>query len=292
MAMMTLPTRCINGIRLFDSGPAVAPAVDRRPFLLLHGLGASLNFWVAVAPRLAAQRRTVAIDLPGFGLSRLESEDFSLDAIVSGIATFMRSLGMADLVVVGHSLGGPVALRLAARYPGIVKTVILVDGTLLSVQQVLTSPLYAVRHPVLAAMVAAQFIGAITPITPIITEGLLRSALGRRASLWPFVAHPAEVDRRRLVAALKHTGGNNVLKVISAIQGVRIEQLMAEVGQQTHLIWGELDKLIPQRDVDRSIELLNVGSLHRVSDCGHWPMIEYPQTMTALLLRVAQDSSV
>ena len=96
------------------------------PLLLLHGLGGTCQYWERTQVLLAARARCIALDLPGFGLSDLPPGGFSLDAAADRLAAALGELGGAPAVVCGHSLGGPLAVRVARRHPAAVSRVVLV----------------------------------------------------------------------------------------------------------------------------------------------------------------------
>ena len=95
------------------------------PLVLVHGLAGSWRWWRQVVPTLAAERTVLLVDLPGFGgLPR--ARRFDLDGSVEWLAGWWEQaeLGAAD--VVGHSLGGLLCARLAARHPETVRRLVLV----------------------------------------------------------------------------------------------------------------------------------------------------------------------
>jgi pimeloyl-ACP methyl ester carboxylesterase len=99
----------------------------------VHGLGASSVPYFAAAmrrPELAG-RRTLLVDMLGFGVSdRPEDARYSLEEHADWIAAALRTAGVADAEVVGHSMGGAVAIVLAARHPELVANLVLVDANL------------------------------------------------------------------------------------------------------------------------------------------------------------------
>lgn len=95
------------------------------PLVLVHGLAGSWRWWRPVLPTLAAERSLFLVDLPGFG-SLPGVRPFDLDASVEWLARWWDTaeVGPADLV--GHSLGGLLCARLAARHPATVRRLVLV----------------------------------------------------------------------------------------------------------------------------------------------------------------------
>jgi pimeloyl-ACP methyl ester carboxylesterase len=109
-------------LRYFAGGP------ERHagpPLLLVHGLGGAASNWTELAPVLAASRRVVVPELAGHGRSEPLAEAASLDPFADGIAAVAEREGLAPAVLVGHSLGGLVALRLALRQQDAVAGVVL-----------------------------------------------------------------------------------------------------------------------------------------------------------------------
>src|SRR4051812_42234435 len=96
-----------------------------EPLVLLHGVASSRLIWRRVSEPLAARRRVIAVDLPGFGDSAPAGPGFELDAVSDRLAD-----GLADTArpfdLVGHSLGGAVAVALAARHTEAVRRLVLV----------------------------------------------------------------------------------------------------------------------------------------------------------------------
>jgi pimeloyl-ACP methyl ester carboxylesterase len=91
------------------------------PILFIHGLGTSSSSWVKVLPALRSRRPLYCLDLPGFGLSRFTgSADMPIIArIDKALDEFIEKVLPPRFTVVGHSLGGWLALRLAIRHPNL-----------------------------------------------------------------------------------------------------------------------------------------------------------------------------
>ena len=100
-----------------------------RAFVLVHGFTGSRDDWREVLPRLAARGRTVAPDLRGHGGSTNpgESAAYSIDQLVADLSGFLDALGMPRIDLLGHSMGGMVALRFTLDRPERVASLILMD---------------------------------------------------------------------------------------------------------------------------------------------------------------------
>ncbi|MGC4106331.1 MAG: alpha/beta hydrolase [Thermomicrobiales bacterium] len=109
-------------------------ATNHAPRVFLHGLGSSS---IASFPEHALQKpqdapRALLIDLPGFGYSRNATEtwSFSMEDQADLVATILRSLGIGPATIVGHSMGGSIAIALATRHPEVVATLIVAEPNL------------------------------------------------------------------------------------------------------------------------------------------------------------------
>lgn len=96
------------------------------PVLFLHGFGGDLNNWMFNQPALAPDRRTIAIDLPGHGGSSKEVGDGSVASLAEKVLAAMDALDLGRAHLVGHSLGGAVAMAIAAAQPSRVASLALV----------------------------------------------------------------------------------------------------------------------------------------------------------------------
>lgn len=88
-----------------------------RPVLLLHGWLNSWALWRSSIEVLGKEFRTYALDFFGFGDSDAQTTDFSVVNFVSLVNQFMERMGIVKAPVIGHSMGGTVALSMAMRYP-------------------------------------------------------------------------------------------------------------------------------------------------------------------------------
>src|SRR3954471_23707595 len=105
--------------RMAGEGPAL---------LLLHGITSSSQTWAKVLPALAEHHTVIAPDLVGHGESAKPRGDYSLGAYASGIRDLMAALDHNPPTLVGHSLGGGIAMQMAYQFPQRVERLVLVDS--------------------------------------------------------------------------------------------------------------------------------------------------------------------
>jgi pimeloyl-ACP methyl ester carboxylesterase len=126
--------------------------VGTPPFMLVHGLCDDLDVMAPLARRLAGDHRVVRVDLRGHGASDAPEggHTYTVETLAADVAAVCDHLGVDQAVVVGHSLGGAVAVQLAATLPDLVAGVVLLEGALLFRGEVLdgVGPLLAaIRTP-------------------------------------------------------------------------------------------------------------------------------------------------
>jgi pimeloyl-ACP methyl ester carboxylesterase len=119
----SLQFRTIHGyrraFRIAGSGPAI---------LLIHGIGDNSTTWAAVHAKLAQRFTVIAVDLLGHGQSDKPRADYSVAAYANGMRDLLSVLDIERVTVVGHSLGGGVAMQFAYQFPQLVERLVLVGA--------------------------------------------------------------------------------------------------------------------------------------------------------------------
>lgn len=257
------------------AGPADAP-----PLLLVHGLGQNgFTDWLPVLPTLARQWRVLAVDLPGFGYSSSPDAKLSPTNLARVLKASLDRHFSGPVSVVGHSMGGAVALRLASMEPARVSQLVLVDvaGILhrtaftkhsASLQLPAESMPEPLREPVarlrdLGNVLIERLFGL--PVDP--TEVL-------RANdwLWGRVLR----DRNNVNAALALVDENFSAAVHTLQQPVR-------------LIWGEADGIAPLRTGELLARCLPRAQLETLRGVGHVPMAQATSEFMVLLDRALRQ---
>jgi pimeloyl-ACP methyl ester carboxylesterase len=235
------------------------------PLVLLHSLGTDRCVWHPVIEPLSRERDVIALDLPGFGESDpLPAGKPPAPALLAdAVASFVGELGIdGPPHVAGNSLGAWVALELAA------------SGRARSVTAIAPAGLWPRALPPKPSIAR----GVARPATPVLTA-LLATSRGRRLALGATMAHPERVPPRealRLVRAYAAAPGYD--EVNAAMRAGRFEEL-DQVRVPLTFGWPDRDRLVA-----RPARLPPAARNVVLRDCGHVPMWDSPEQVTALLL--------
>jgi sigma-B regulation protein RsbQ len=119
----------VNGLSLaLDDRQAEEPIPAAPTLVFLHGWACDRSFWGELPARLGVDHRVVSLDLPGHGQSGTERENWSILGLGTDVRDLCDILALDDIVLVGHSMGAPVALAAAGQMVGRVRAVIAVDS--------------------------------------------------------------------------------------------------------------------------------------------------------------------
>ncbi len=112
----------VDGLKIHYqvSGPHHAP-----PLVLIHGIGGCINWWRENMPHFSQNYRTYALDLPGFGRSKRLSGLYTIERAAHFVRSWLKLLHLKKVFLVGHSMGGQIAARVAAHHPELVEKLIL-----------------------------------------------------------------------------------------------------------------------------------------------------------------------
>jgi pimeloyl-ACP methyl ester carboxylesterase len=272
-----------SGFRALRVGPqggvvTGAEAGSGPPLVLLHGLGGTWEYWQGTMTLLAGSARCVALDLPGFGDSDPPPGGFTLDSAVDGLARAVRELGAGPAAICGHSLGGPLSVRLALRHPDTVSRLVLVGPSGLK-----PAPPWQTRAlklvPVYRLLRRAPFRWE---------HWLLRVTPVRRAALRALVDDPSTVDDH--TARTLVDGGRKARELRGAIKASFATGLASEAARAAvpvRAIWGDRDRMVPPGDSVLLERAVPGPTVHFLPGCGHLPMVERPEAFAALLAELA-----
>ncbi len=262
-------------------GDLADPDRAPQPVLLVHGLGGSTTNWLAVGPELAARLKTTvtAVDLAGFGRTRPDGRKASLGTNGRLLEAF--ALDQGPFVVIGNSMGGALSVGLAARHPELVTALVLVDP---AVPRPRANRSNVVRAARFAAMGVPRIGGPLMEgraraLGPERLVGqTLRVVMQRTDRLDP--AARAEM----VLQAQERVGYPESSRAYAEAAGSLFRYLaqpmrhdLAAVKAPTLLIHGAQDRLVPLSFVQAVVAHRPEWQLEVFDDCGHVPMLEFPE---------------
>jgi pimeloyl-ACP methyl ester carboxylesterase len=264
---------------------------DGPLLVLLHGIASTSDTWAPVASGLAERHTVIAPDLLGHGASAKPRGDYSLGAFASGVRDLIAALGYDRATVVGHSLGGGIAMQFAYQFPERVERLVLIASGGLGREV----------HPILRAatlpgseLVLALLGGAWVRAT----GGALASTLGRLGlrrgedlagvttgigSLTDAGARGAFVHTAR---AAIDAGGQRVSAT---------DRLYLAAKLPTLIVWGERDPIIPAAHGHAAHAAIPGSRLEVFAGAGHFPHREEPVRFVSVLeafLRTTEPAAI
>jgi pimeloyl-ACP methyl ester carboxylesterase len=242
-----------------------------EPLVLIHGIGHRWQAWLPVFDRLAAHHEVVAIDLPGFGGSPVPPRGTARDmaTAVAMLAEFFASAGLGTPHVAGNSLGGGIALELAAA--GLVRS-----ATALAPVGFFTLPQRLRAVAILSALRGGTFLPA-----PLIEHALRVDAI-RAACFAPIVCRPRLLDPRQAAEdALALRRARGFAKVAWAGRRYRF---VGAPSVPVTIGWGTRDRILPPAQAQVARERLPRARHVALEACGHVPMSDDPDRVATLIL--------
>jgi len=253
--------------------------------VLLHGIAHSSEAWASVIPALARRYEVVAIDLPGCGRSDKPETDYSIGAQAAAVRYALDALGLDLVTVVGHSLGGGIAMMLAYQYPERVGRLGLVSSAgfgrdlhpLFRAATIPVVPRYAMRvifHPLVrrGRNIAGQLLSRAAGDPFFVNPSAYRREF---EALLEGLEDPAA--QRAFTATLRsasHLGGQ-AISALDRIGSARFPVL---------IVWGRADRVFPVAHAHHAAKVVPDARLVILDDCGHFPQIEATKEFTKLLL--------
>lgn len=257
------------------AGPAVLEAGSHRlrflrlgpkngvPLLLVHGFGADLNTWMFNLPALAERCETIALDLPGHGGSSKALGADPWAVLLDALAGFMAAAGLSQAHIIGHSMGGALALALASAHPERVASLTLIAPA------------------GLGAEINMGFI-----------DGLARAQRRKEVkdALEQLVADPSAISRSMADEVLKYKRLDGVTEALTSIaaalfpggrQAGNLREALGRAAMPRQVIWGREDRIIPASHAEG---LPKVIPVHLVDGASHLAHMERSSEVNRLIL--------
>jgi pimeloyl-ACP methyl ester carboxylesterase len=258
-----------RAFRMVGSGP---------PLLLIHGIGDSSETWLKVIPELARRHTVIAPDLLGHGESAKPRADYAIAAYACGMRDLLSVLDVDRVTVVGHSLGGGIAMQFAYQFPDRCERLVLVGSGGIGPEV----------HPLLrfAAAPGAELGLSVAASAPVraamrLAAPVLRSTGGMRlGSDFGYV-----LERYR--ALRPKTARQAFLRTLRAGVDVRgqvitmLDRCYLAAALPTLIVWGRRDKVIPIRHARIAHEAMPGSRLEIFERSGHFPHHDEPARFCA-----------
>src|SRR3954464_15296786 len=248
--------------RMAGSGPVL---------LLIHGMAGTNAVWDEVFPELTSDHTVIAPDLPGHGASGAPAGDYSLGAMAASLRDLLLALGQERATVIGHSLGGGVAMQFSYLFPEQTERLVLISsgGLGRSVNPVLRAAALPGAELVTTQLGhAARLAGRVIP-SGLLPSGRVAKELGRS------VAALADSQTREAF--------HNTLRAVVGPDGQRVfagDRLYLAEEMPTLIIWGERDSIIPVGHGRRAHAAMPGSRLVMLDQAGHSPPLEDPRGVT------------
>ena len=258
---------------------------DGPAMLLVHGLGGAHLNWMAVAPKLSADHHVYALDLPGFGRSPLAGRRSTIAANVDLVSRAIARLAPGPVVLMGNSMGGLLAIGVAARRPSLVDLLVLVDPAVPPPRGTFPPRLDSVSRTFIATAFmprwgARRLSRAVARVGP---DSLVRETM-RLVSAEPSRIEQAVLDAHialeaeRLAESSWHESFYAATRslVAALVQKRTVFRWVQEVAAPTLLLQGDRDRLVPVASARNIATLRPDWEYHEFAGAGHVPMLEVP----------------
>ena len=268
---------CFTDTGAGHDGPGVAAG---SAILFVHGLMSSSRTWTAQLDRLAAGHRVVAPDLFGHGESAKPVGDYSLGAHAASLRDLLDTLGISSATVVGHSLGGGIALQLAYLFPERVDALVLVSSGGLGRE--LNPILRAATLPgseLVLPVIASDWVHGVGDTALRVWSRIGLPAISPSSDeAWRSLASLADGDTRRAFLATSRS----VIDVGG--QTVSAQNRLSSIGSRpVMLVWGERDRIVPAAHVEAARREIPHTRVEIFSRSGHFPYLDEPDRFAAVL---------
>jgi magnesium chelatase accessory protein len=248
--------------------------------LLLHGTGAATHSWRGVAPLLATRCRVIAPDLPGHAFTRGHPQGgMSLDGLAAAVAALIETLGVRPALLVGHSAGAAIAVRVVQRgsadapVVGFCPALLPFPGAVAPMFSAMAGALFA--NPFAARIVAGFARHADNP------AGFLKRSTGSRIDAVGLACY------RRLFGDARHVEG--VFGMMARWDLAALARTLPSFPARLHIAHGDRDSAVPASSGADAAKLVPHGSFEALPGLGHLAHEERPDLAAAIVLRALDE---
>ena len=254
---------------------------EREPVVLVHGLGGQWQNWLENIPRVARERRVVALDLPGFGLTPKPPGRISMPGYGHFVDSFCEALELGEVAMVGNSMGGYIAAEVAIQFPARVSRLVLVSAAGITSADAFQAPILTVGRvaTALATHSTARH------------RALASRPLSRHLSLALVARYPGQLRADLAYEGFfKGSGKPGFDDALRALLEYDFRDRLPDVSVPTLIVWGQKDAIIPVRDANEFERLIPDSRKVVMRDTGHIPMAERPRAFNDLLMEFLEET--
>lgn len=248
--------------------------------VLLHSLFMDHSTWDGVASELARDHCVIAPDLPGYGESEKPAPSrfaYDIDAFTGAIADLYAALSLGRATVIGHGLGGAIALTLAARHPELVSELVVVDALSAGAKPWVYGRL--AQLPLAGSLVFKQLIGR-SLFGAYFRELFLSDGSGVTA---------ARLDAYYQAFNTPAARGSALATLRATVDTRSVAAQTSRIARPTLVLWGRQDRLLSAAVGQRLAREIR-GARFELLDAGHAPQEERPQELASAVRRFLREA--
>jgi pimeloyl-ACP methyl ester carboxylesterase len=265
-------------VNYVDIGQGALP-----PVVFIHGLGGCWQNWLENLPRLAQDRRCIALDLPGFGESTMPAKKITVSGYADTVVALSRALNLDEPAdVIGNSMGGFVAAEIGIRHADFVRRIVLGSAAGISITNLK-------RRPVLTA---ARVTAAATNIVLARRKSLVKRPGLRHLVLAYVFRHPSRIAPDLAYQIMPASGSAGFIDALDALTDYDFRDRLDDIKVPVLLVWGREDNLVPVEDADEFERLIPNARKVILEDTGHVAMLERPHTFNDLVVDFLEDDAL
>jgi pimeloyl-ACP methyl ester carboxylesterase len=258
---------------------AYVKAGEGPALLLLHGLGCDHHTWDPVISRLARHFTVIAPDLLGHGSSDKPRGDYSVAGYANGMRDLLTVLDVDRVTVVGHSLGGGIAMQFAYQFPERTERLCLLAPGGLGPE---VSPLLkSVTLPGAALVMSALAAWPVRRLGHVALQALAGSGHPRFRDAGELAAIYTRLEDPATRKALRHVTRNVIDwqgQIVTMTDRAYLTQLMPLL-----VVWGADDAIIPAHHADLARRYAPTARVEVLTDSGHFPHRDHPAAFVRIL---------
>jgi pimeloyl-ACP methyl ester carboxylesterase len=254
---------------------------ELEPIVFVHGLGGQWQNFLENIPRAAQERRVIALDLPGFGLTPEPRDKITIPGYGRCVDALCEKLSLGRVDMVGNSMGGYVAAEVAIQFPKRIDQLILVSAAGITSADVARRPVYT----------AGRIATAIVSYAAARHRHIASRPKSRHLAL-ALVARYPSLLRADLAyeGFFKGAGKPAFDDALRACLEYDFRDRLPEIRQPTLIVWGEKDSIIPVKDAAEFERLIPDSRKVVMKDTGHIAMAERSQAFNDLMMEFLAET--